>query len=230
MSVPAFSRIEVRVASIACFLPCKENQNAVYAGITASSKEQDNSLTPDDCEMDRAKEVEIQKTDAESRNTVWLAEGPLSGMRIHTSFDDAEGEPDLDFKTQSSVTCERLRSSSPNLDPTQVVETQMAYDSGVIDETLNMNSGICTAKTDDMLIEEQSACSFAKSGEIFPCGFARIHAGQDVLRARPIRSSHSLKSQLKSGRLRTPSAKVNDASVAAVCRSVFISRAPAELK
>jgi hypothetical protein len=161
--------IEIRVASIACFLPCKENRDAVYAGVTAGTKEIDGAHTPEAARLDRAKEHQIQKNDAEMRRTAWLAEGLSAGLRIHSSGEDADGEADPDYYSQNREVPWSFEKETPLLDPTQVIDTQMPSESS--DEFLGISPGIDTMDVQRALVSEDqdySTTQFPSKGAYNP--------------------------------------------------------------
>jgi hypothetical protein len=81
------SRVNVRIASIASFLPSSEDNNAIFMGTTRGPGTGP-VLTPAEETRMRIQQVEVQKQDANDRRIVYSADGLVD--------EDAEGIDDPD--------------------------------------------------------------------------------------------------------------------------------------
>lgn len=86
----------MHAATIASYLPSKEDQEAVFEGVKLGSPQV--TFTPELAMLHRHEERRTVEEDAKKRKFGWSAELKSSAMRRLTSDDDADGESDPDFK------------------------------------------------------------------------------------------------------------------------------------
>jgi hypothetical protein len=87
-------RVNVRIASIASFLPSSEDNNATFIGTTGGPCTGP-TLTPVEENRVRLQQMEVQKQDAYDRRIVYDAEGTID--------EDAEGIDDPDYVGANSI-------------------------------------------------------------------------------------------------------------------------------
>jgi hypothetical protein len=86
--------VDLKIASIATYLPSTENQEGAFSG-TTQSQIAPHGLTPMQEAALRAQQNEQQEKDADTRNLVWGAETDAFDLDA-----DAEGEDDPDYVKQ----------------------------------------------------------------------------------------------------------------------------------
>ncbi|KXN92254.1 Meiosis-specific protein HOP1 [Leucoagaricus sp. SymC.cos] len=90
-----YHAVNLKIASIATYLPSAEHQEGAFAGTMESQLALGRNLTPmQEAEL-RAQQNEQQEKDAETRNLVWAVENEVDGLDI-----DADGEDDPDYVRQ----------------------------------------------------------------------------------------------------------------------------------
>lgn len=85
-----FHGVDVKIASVAAFLPSSEDNSAPFTGTTRVNDYDAPPLTPQEEAVTRTRQMEAQKQDALERRVVWDADNGLCE-------EDADGDDDPDY-------------------------------------------------------------------------------------------------------------------------------------